>query len=88
MQRCRVSILGLMGVIAVVALGVVGLKEGTEGWAGIMTTATALLLLGAVVSVTYGRGVRRAVWGGFALFGWACLLWGLDPWSALHGGHC
>src|SRR4051812_18055312 len=77
----RLSISGMMGVVAFIALGVLALREGTEVWAGAVFTVTVLLLLGAVLHAVHGRGLRRATWIGFALFGWTYLLLSFVPWS-------
>jgi hypothetical protein len=77
----RLSIAGLMGVILIVALGLVGLKEGTEFWAGATFLLTALLLLGSILNAIHGRGAIRAGWVGFALFGWAYAIFVFGNWS-------
>src|SRR5258708_5588979 len=76
----RLSIAGLMGVVLVVALGLVALKEGTETWASATFLLTSILLLGAVLSAMHGRGALRAGWIGFALFGWAYMLFVFGGW--------
>jgi hypothetical protein len=81
MIRHRVSIAGLMVAIAVVALGILGLKEGTAPWAAGTFTLTVLILLGAIVSTVHSRGVERASWFGFALFGWVYLIGTFGPLS-------
>jgi hypothetical protein len=81
MTRDRISIAGLMGLVAIAALILVGLKEGTEAWAGAAFAMTVLVLLGAILNAVHFRGPARATWAGFALFGWAFLLFSFGPWS-------
>jgi hypothetical protein len=82
MRVNRLSIAGLMGVILIVALGLVGLKEGTEFWAGAIFVLTTLLLLGSILNAIHGRGALRAGWIGFALFGWAYAIFVFGGWSS------
>jgi len=64
------SISGLMAAVGIVAVGVAALARPSELWASVLYSATATLLLVAVVSAANSKGRRRAFWWGFAAFGW------------------
>jgi hypothetical protein len=74
MRHFRFSIAGLMGAVLVAAVGLAALKNATETWAGAMLLLTCGTLALAVVGAIYRKGVQRAWWLGFSLFGWGYLV--------------
>jgi hypothetical protein len=80
------SISALMGFIAIAAVGLVGLREGTEAWAGITFSLTVIILLMAIPYVIYSRQAERSVWVGFTLFGWVYFYFAFSSWSGASPG--
>ena len=80
MGKFRFSISALMGLVVAAAIGFAALREGSEAWASVTFTATAIILLMALPLLIYSRGAIRAAWVGFALFGWAFFAFTFSSW--------
>ena len=65
--RCSAFALLLLFVFA-------ALRFPTSHWCDVVTTITVVVLFTAVLRVVYERGRSRALWLGFALFGWGSLI--------------
>lgn len=65
----RVSVAALMGFILLVALGAAGLTSESELWCSALYSLSLVALTFAAVVAIVRRGVDRAFWLGFALFG-------------------
>jgi hypothetical protein len=81
MGKFRFTISALMGLVVAAAIGFAALREGSEAWASVTFTATAIILLMALPLLIYSRGAIRAAWVGFTLFGWAYLAFAFSSWS-------
>ena len=80
MRKFRFSISGLMGLVVAAAIGFAALREGSEAWASVTFTATAIILLMAFPVLIYSRGALRAACVGFTLFGWAYFAFTFSSW--------
>jgi hypothetical protein len=69
-----ISIGGLSGAVVLIGTGLAAMKLATTAWTNLASTVVFALLLTAVVGALLGRGPERAYWIGFAIFGWAYLL--------------
>ena len=65
----RAGAIGLLAVVALAALVLIGPRSGFLLWASTLYLATWALLGGALLGFACGRGRRRLVWLGAALFG-------------------
>ncbi len=73
MRRFQFSLRALLGSAVFVAVACPSLLYASETIASLVFTATAVLLLAAVVAALFRRGPARAFWVGFAIFGWGYL---------------
>src|SRR5262245_19582567 len=79
MGSLRFSLASLVGVVAALAFGLAALRSANQLWASAVFSLTLVLLLAAVLGVSFGHGPGRVYWGGFAIFGWAYLALALGP---------
>jgi hypothetical protein len=80
MSWTRFSIAALMGVVLFVALGFAALKNANAFWASATFTVAVVMISLALLGAIARKGRARMIWGGFAAFGWACLiLWLARP---------
>jgi hypothetical protein len=77
MKNLRIPIVGLMGTVVLIAVGLAAFRSGSERWFESLYSLTIAVLLLGSVGAKYGREESRPFWFGFALFGWAYLLFGL-----------
>ncbi len=70
----------LMGVVALLAVGMAALKSANQIWVDVITTLVLSIMLFAVLGVLNTTGPMRRFWSGFAVFGWACLIFGYGDW--------
>jgi len=68
----RLTIAALIGLVALCAVTFAALRTSSPYWASAMVSLTILVLLGSVVASVWGR--HRALWSGFAIFGWGYFL--------------
>jgi hypothetical protein len=87
MPRLRISLAGSLGIIAVIAMGLAGMVSASSLWTTAAATVTLALLLTGLLAARLLDGIDRAVWAGFALFGWSYLI--LVNWDWVGGqlGH-
>ena len=69
----RLSILSLSGWVAVAALWLAALRSESDEWLGATVLATWSILSLTVIGAICRRGVERAWWLGFSVFGWGYL---------------
>jgi hypothetical protein len=74
MMRYRTSIAGLMLFTLLIGMGTASLLNASRLWASLIPTLTTMLLLAAILGVTYRTGENRAPWVGFTIFGWGYVL--------------
>jgi hypothetical protein len=72
-----------MVLIALVAIEVAALRQATEPWCNIARYLTIGALIVASLLARHCTGAEGAWWFGFALFGWAYYILGLD--TLAHG---
>ncbi len=87
MSHFRITILGLVGLVAMLGFWMASLMAATPWWTSAASTVTLAILLSSVLAAYYFRGLDRAYWSGFALFGITYLI--LVNWDWLGGqfGH-
>jgi hypothetical protein len=76
MSRTQFSISGLMASVLIAGLGFAALRNASEGWAFATVNLAVAALLFAAFRARFGPCHHRPWWFGFALFGWAHLLFG------------
>ncbi len=81
MKRSPLTIVRLMAAMAFLALGLAALKVGRYGALVPTYWTTILALLFAVIAARVRPGRDGAFWMGFAVFGWAYVLFVLPPWT-------
>ena len=64
----RLTMAALIGLVALCAVTFAALRTSSPYWAATMVSLTVLVLLGSVIASIWGR--HRALWSGFAIFGW------------------
>ncbi len=69
MRTPRFSIGTLLAIIAILGVAMAALRSPSYLWAGVTFTLALLAVMAAVVCAVAARGVRRAYWLGFSLFG-------------------
>jgi hypothetical protein len=69
-EQPRTSIACMMAAVCIAGVGAAALARPSELWACTVYSATAALLLVAVLSAANSKGRKRAFWSGFAVFGW------------------
>lgn len=79
LSNLRFTIASLLGVVLVAAVGTAALRAATDLWDSVLFSATILALLAAVLLAVHRRGLRRAYWLGFAIFGAAYLVASVIP---------
>jgi hypothetical protein len=68
----RITIAAMLGLVGLCALSFAALRASSPYWAAAMVSLTVVALLGSVVASIWGR--HRAIWSGFAIFGWVYFL--------------
>jgi hypothetical protein len=82
MTRFRFSIAQLMAIVLYLGFGFAALRNADEIWASAAYTVAMLLLAAALVGAFVCRGRARALWTGFAVFGWTYRLFAnLPDWE-------
>jgi outer membrane protein assembly factor BamD (BamD/ComL family) len=71
MSRFRFRITSLLTLVLISSVGFAALREANDLWASFVLSLTLGALLVSVVLVIHRRETNRAVWIGFAFFGWA-----------------
>jgi hypothetical protein len=79
MNKIRFNIGGLLVLILVLGIGIAALRESNELWDSGLFTATIGILLVSVLLAVYRKGLTRAFWLGFAVFGWSYLVLAVVP---------
>jgi hypothetical protein len=79
MPKLRFNIAGLLVVILVLGVGFAALRESSDLWESGLFTAMIGILLVSVLLAIYRKGLTRAFWLGFALFGWSYLVLAVVP---------
>jgi hypothetical protein len=87
MNRPRFSVSSLLVIVAVIACLLAALLHASPLWTTLVATLTFLLLISGVAGACFARGLERAFWSGFALFGITYLV--LVNWDWIGGqfGH-
>jgi hypothetical protein len=87
MRHLRITILGMIGLVAMVGFWLASLIAATAWWTSAASTVTLAILLSSVLGACFQRGLDRAYWSGFALFGITYMI--LVNWDWLGGqfGH-
>jgi hypothetical protein len=57
-----------------IGIGAASLLNASRLWASVIPLLTLLMLLAAILGVTYRTGEKRASWWGFMVFGWGYVL--------------
>jgi hypothetical protein len=74
MRKFQTSIAGLMVFTVLIGVGAASLLNASRLWAGVIPMLTWLMLLTAILGVTFRTGEDRAFWAGFLVFGWGYVL--------------
>lgn len=82
----RYSLRVLFVVVLVAAVSCAGVLYFAALWATSAFLGSILVLLAALLGVVYRRGVDRAFWVGFAVFGGSYLLLVFGPWATVYIG--
>src|SRR5947209_608989 len=80
----RFSIAGLMAGVLFVAVSIASLREATELWARTMFTLAIAACGVALLGLLFRRGISRAGWTGFFVFGAGYLTLGFAPGCDTH----
>lgn len=76
----RVPILAIVLVVAACAIAITAVRTASKEWHATTYTFTVFLLLLSVLLARFRRGIERAFWFGFGVFGWGFFLLGYRPW--------
>ncbi len=76
------SIAGMMGLVFVTALAFAALKYPLVILTNLASSLVLLLLLTSIAGALLQRGLERAYWTGFAIFGWTTLFFVSGSWIA------
>lgn len=79
-MRLRITIRAVMALVLLVAVGVAALRYANDLWASLALTGVLLVVAVAALGAAFGRGSRRAWWGGFAALGFGYLSLSFGPW--------
>jgi hypothetical protein len=74
MTKFHSSIAGLMVFTVLIGVGAASLLNASRLWASVIPMLISLMLLAAILGVTYRTGEKRASWWGFMVFGWGYVL--------------
>jgi hypothetical protein len=87
MSHFRITILGMVGLVAMLGFWLASLMAATPWWTSAASTVTLAILLSSLLAAYHFRGLDRAYWSGFALFGITYLI--LVNWDWIGGqfGH-
>jgi hypothetical protein len=80
----RISIAGLLGLIFFIAVAFASLHEATDPWAKAMLSLAIAAFGVALLGLLFRRGVHRATWTGFFVFGAGYLTLCCGPWCDTH----
>lgn len=69
MRRFRFSIAGLLILVMYCGVAAAALRASSAGWDSAIFGGTLLMLALAILRAIHARGLTRAYWQGFALFG-------------------
>ena len=69
-MRHHILIAQLLVVMVPIAVGLAAIANPSAFWEGTIFLLTLILLFAAIIGVAYRKGVNRAFWLGFSLFGW------------------
>jgi hypothetical protein len=79
MRRPRFTIANLLVIVVFLAIGLGALREATDIWdSGVFGVILTVLLI-SVLLIIHRKGIKRAYWIGFALFGGSYLVMTLVP---------
>ncbi|MHC5539619.1 hypothetical protein ACYOEI_15485 [Singulisphaera rosea] len=81
MGRLQISIMGLILTVVVAATAFAALRIASNLWFSVLYTATAGILLIAVIAARLRRGSQGTFWFGFSVFGWGFFLLSMGPWA-------
>ena len=84
MRSLRISIAGLMVSIALLGVTFSALHAGTEFWASVLLTLALAASGCALLGRLSARGIDRATWDGFLIFGTGYLAICVGPWCDEH----
>jgi hypothetical protein len=87
MPTVRISLATLLAIVAVLALGLAGVASASRLSTMVAATVTLAWLLTAILAAWLRRGIDRAFWVGFALFGWVYLVLVNWDWVGGQFGH-
>ena len=79
MRRIRFNIASLLVVVMLLAVGFAALRESSDLWDSSVFTLTLGALLISILLAVHRTESKRALWIGFALFGWNYLALSLVP---------
>jgi hypothetical protein len=79
MIRPRSTIAQMMAFVLYVAFGFAALRNANDFLASATFTVAIISISAALVGAISRHGKARAMWAGFAVFGWACVITGLLP---------
>jgi hypothetical protein len=79
MRRIRLTIASLLVVVLLIAVGFAALRESSDLWESGIFSMTLVVLLASILLAIHRNDARRALWVGFALFGWTYLGLSLVP---------
>ena len=74
MMKFQSSLAGLMIFTVLIGIGAASLLNASRLWASVIPMLIWLMLLAAILGVTYRTGEHRASWAGFMVFGWGYVL--------------
>jgi hypothetical protein len=83
MAGFRFSLMGLLATVGFVAIVCGAVTVGSIYLIELVSVVTAVILLGAILSIIYRTGIARAFWIGFAVFGWGSYVLQQSPMKLL-----
>ena len=88
-MKRRITLKSVMIAIVVIGVGLAAMVRPNMLWALVLSVFHFTILLSAILGMLYRRGLKRAYWTGFAVFGWAYYILATFPgflWSTLSAG--
>jgi len=79
MSRPRITIAQTMAIVLYIGFGFAALRNADDFWASTTFTVAIITVSAALVGAIARKGKARMTWTGFAVLGWACVIFGLSP---------